>query len=349
MHDHHHQAPDYKPLTPGGTLLLDAASSGHVQIAADLLRIGQVVAIPTETVYGLACVLEDSAVAKVFAAKGRPQDNPLIVHIAAPEELPAVAAEIPPAAQRAMERFWPGPLTLVLPKQPSVPLSVTAGLDTVAVRCPESAAARALIAAVGQPLAAPSANRSGSPSPVTAGHVAADLDGRVAAIVDGGPCVVGLESTVLDVTGPIPRLLRPGGVTAEQLEEALGEILLDASILQALQPGDAPRSPGMKYKHYAPATPLKILRGSAASTRLFLEGSPGSGLLCPQEEEEAFAGLPVMAYTPASLFDVLRAVDSWGVDEVYVRVPATAGVGLAVCNRLYKAAGFSIVDLENQA
>lgn len=316
---------------------------GIAEAAALLLR-GETVAIPTETVYGLACILDDQAVDRVFEAKGRPRDNPLIVHIARPEDLADIARDIPSCAAELTQRFWPGPLTLVLPKASGIPDSVTAGLDTVAVRCPGHDTARAVIRA-SAPLAAPSANRSGTPSPTTAAHVMEDMNGRIAAVLDAGPCAVGLESTVLDVSCAVPRLLRPGGVTLEQLESVLGHVEVDKAVLAGLAATETPHAPGMKYKHYAPQTPLVLLSGPAEAARNYVHVRPDCGILCLQEEAAAFSGLHTAVYTPESLFAALRQLDEKGYSCVYVRLPKAEGLNLAVVNRLRKAAGYVEVVL----
>ena len=245
-----------KKLDPDGEIAMQteylnaAEDDGAVARAAQLLREGKLVAIPTETVYGLAAdALNGPAVARIFEAKGRPQDNPLIVHIAREADWTPLVKEIPEAAHRLAERFWPGPLTIILEKSGLIPDEVSAGLSTVAVRCPSHPAAQAVIRAAGRPLAAPSANLSGKPSPTTAERVLEDMDGKIEAVLDGGPCAVGVESTVLSLAGAVPRLLRPGGVTAEQLREVLGTVELDAAVTDKLAPGAAAASPGMKYKH----------------------------------------------------------------------------------------------------
>ena len=223
-----------------------------VQAAGELLRAGKLVAIPTETVYGLAAnALDPEAVNNIFKAKGRPNDNPLIVHIADLSALPDVVSEVPEKARVLMERFWPGPLTIVLPRNPQIPDETTAGLDTVAVRMPSHPVAQAIIRASGLPIAAPSANLSGLPSPTTAEHCIRDLTGKVSAIVDGGPCNFGVESTVITLAGERPRLLRPGAVTLEQLEAAIGSVEVDHAVTGQLQEGQVAASPGMKYKHYS--------------------------------------------------------------------------------------------------
>jgi L-threonylcarbamoyladenylate synthase len=235
---------------------------GDLQEAAALLRAGEAVAFPTETVYGLgANALDANAVDKIFRAKGRPSDNPLIVHIAHRKEVDKLAQVVPPLAERAMAHFWPGPLTVILPCTAIVPMNVTAGLDTVGIRMPDHVIAQQLIDAAGVPIAAPSANSSGRPSPTTAAHVLEDLTGKIAGVVDGGASGVGVESTVVDFTGPVPMILRPGGVTREMLEEVLGDVRIDPSLEQGV---GQPKSPGMKYTHYAPHGEMSLVDGPQA-------------------------------------------------------------------------------------
>ncbi len=231
--------------------------------AGELIREGHLVAFPTETVYGLgANALDADAVRRIFEAKGRPGDNPLIVHISALSQLPALIAGAPsPAARALMDAYWPGPMTLIFPKSDAVPEAVTAGLGTVAVRFPAHPAARALIDAAGVPIAAPSANRSGRPSPTSARHVLEDMDGRVPLILDGGDCEVGLESTVIDLSGETPRVLRPGGVTPEMIVAACGSAGVDPAVMRPLGENEVARSPGMKYRHYAPVGALTVVKG----------------------------------------------------------------------------------------
>ena len=220
---------------------------------AAILRQGGLVAFPTETVYGLgANALDEEAAKKIYEAKGRPSDNPLIAHIAGPAELAPLAKEIPEAARKLMEHFWPGPLTMIFRKKEIVPYGTTGGLDTVAVRMPSDPIARKLIAMAGVPVAAPSANLSGRPSPTTADHVWQDMAGRIDMLIDGGPVGIGLESTIVDVTGEIPMILRPGAITLEMLQEVLGRVEIDPAILGPMKEGTRPKAPGMKYRHYAP-------------------------------------------------------------------------------------------------
>ena len=234
-----------------------------IALGAKLIREGELVGFPTETVYGLgANALDARAVAKIFEAKGRPQDNPLITHVACVEEIPPLVRAIPAAARKLMEAFWPGPMTLILPKADCIPDAVSAGLDTVGIRLPANADARRLIRAAGCPIAAPSANRSGRPSPTTALHVLEDMDGRIPLILDGGACQVGVESSVIDATGEVPVILRPGGITPEMVERVLGHVRVDEHVMSPLREGDVARSPGMKYKHYAPKAKAVIFSGA---------------------------------------------------------------------------------------
>jgi L-threonylcarbamoyladenylate synthase len=322
--------------------------------AAQLLRAGQLVGIPTETVYGLAAnALNEKAVAAIFEAKGRPQDNPLIVHLASPDWLPTYALQIPDTAKRLMEAFWPGPLTIILKKSPLIPSIVSAGLDTAAFRCPSHPVAHSVIEAAGLPIAAPSANLSGSPSPTKASHVMHDLSGKIAAVVDGGDCGVGLESTVITLCTARPRILRPGGVTPEQLRAVLGEVDIDRAVLEKIDSGVAVASPGMKYKHYAPKAHVIIVKGDLKQVAAYVNARVEDGVvsLCFDGEESTF-NVPCVSYgleenndTQArGLFDSLRELDRIGAKTVYARCPNVSGVGLAVYNRLLRAAAFEVIE-----
>ncbi|NLF34631.1 MAG: threonylcarbamoyl-AMP synthase [Clostridiales bacterium] len=325
--------------------------------AAALLRGGGLLAIPTETVYGLgANGLDPEAIRRIFAAKGRPQDNPLILHVPSADWLERCCTEIPPLAYTLAERFWPGPLTLILKRKPGVPDEVTGGLDTVGIRCPDSAVTRAIIALADVPVAAPSANLSGRPSPTTAAHVLADMDGKIDGIVDDGPCAVGVESTILDLTVTPPRLLRPGGLPLERLREVVGEIAVDRAVTRPVEAGEQPRAPGMKYRHYAPKAPVTVVHGSPRTAARFIRAQmgPGSGVICFDEYAGLFDGHVVETIGPTSdaaaqarhIFDALRAFDDTGVTEIWAQCPRETGLGLAVANRLHKAAGFHIIELE---
>ena len=239
-------------------------SKQDIETAGKLLKDGELVAIPTETVYGLAAdALNGEAVANIFKAKGRPMDNPLIVHIADLSQVDDLVAFVPPVLEDLAKAFWPGPLTVILEKSDLIPDEVSAGLDTVAIRMPSHPVARAIIKAAGTPLAAPSANTSGMPSPTTAAHVLHDMDGKISAVVDGGPCEVGVESTVLTLCTRVPRILRPGRVTPEDLFDVLGDVDVDDAVLGQLAEGAVAASPGMKYKHYSPKAEVYIVDGSA--------------------------------------------------------------------------------------
>ena len=339
------------------TLYLSASAPETAQIAADIINSGELVAIPTETVYGLgANGLDEAAVAKIFEAKGRPQDNPLILHLSAAEEMGRYCHDIPEAAYRLAEKFWPGPLTMVLPARDCVPRRTTGGLDTVAVRCPDSVITREIIRLAGVPLAAPSANISGKPSTTTAAHVRHDHDGRIAAIVDGGACRVGVESTIVDLTESPARLLRPGGITPEQLVEVLGELTVDKAVTAQVSKDAVVKAPGMKYKHYAPDCAVIIVSGSREAAARYIHASyeAGDRVLCFEEELPLYENCDPLAYgkeadvntLSAGLFSALRELDDPKVKRVFARCPVGGGVAYAVQNRLKKAAGFHIVDAE---
>lgn len=321
--------------------------------AAEILRQGGLVALPTETVYGLgANALDEAAVERIFQVKGRPQDNPLILHVASAEDLPKWCRDIPAEARALTERFWPGPLTLVLRRREAVPLRVTAGLETVAVRCPDHPLTREVLRLAALPVAAPSANLSGKPSTTTAAHCVHDLWGKVEAILDGGPCRVGLESTILDLTVSPPRVLRPGGVTLEELRELLPETELDPGLVR---PDEVPKAPGMKYRHYSPQAEVRLLRGDLERFLAYAAGIPdeGTAVLCYEGEEDLFPGKRALACgredAPASvaagLFDCLRTLDTAEIRLILARCPSEEGVGRAVVNRLKKAAGGKILCL----
>ena len=339
------------------TLYLSASAPETAAVAANLIKNGELVAIPTETVYGLgANGLDEDAVIKIFEAKGRPQDNPLILHLSEAGEMERYCHDIPEAAYRLAEKFWPGPLTMVLPAKACVPKRTTGGLDTVAVRCPDSHITREIIHLAGVPLAAPSANISGKPSTTTAAHVRHDHDGRIAAIVDGGACRVGVESTIVDLTDSPARLLRPGGITPEQLVEVLGELTVDKAVTAQIDKDAVVKAPGMKYKHYAPDCAVIIVSGSreAAARYIHAQFAPGDRVLCFEEELPLYEHCAPLAYgreadvntLSAGLFAALRELDDPKVRRVFARCPVGGGVAYAVQNRLKKAAGFHIVDAE---
>ena len=339
------------------TLLLQASAPETAQTAAQLIRQGELVAIPTETVYGLgANGLDPDAVAKIFLAKGRPQDNPLILHIAEAKDLERYCHSIPQAAWALAEKFWPGPLTMVLPARDCVPKCTTAGLPTVAIRCPDNATARQIIRLAGVPVAAPSANISGKPSTTTAQHVLHDHDGKIAAVVDGGSCRVGVESTIVDLTDTQPRLLRPGGITPEQLLSVLGDLVVDRAVTAQIDKDAVVKAPGMKYKHYAPQAEVLIVSGSREKAAAYIRRHITSRdrVLCFEEELTLYSGCNPLAYgkesavetLSAGLFAALRELDDPRVEKVYARCPVGGGVAYAVQNRLKKAAAFRIIDAE---
>ncbi|MBE7048053.1 MAG: threonylcarbamoyl-AMP synthase [Ruminococcaceae bacterium] len=320
--------------------------------AAALLAQGGLVAFPTETVYGLgANVLDEEAVRRIFQAKGRPQDNPLIVHVCNREMLCRVVKEIPQKADALIRAFWPGPLTIILEKSNWIPVSVTAGLATVAVRMPSHPAALRLIEKSGVPIAAPSANISGTPSTTRAAHVIADLTGKVDYIIDGGMCQVGLESTVIDLTGEEPQILRPGGVSFEELQEVLGKVAYEPALQDSRQ---VPKSPGMKYRHYAPKAELMLVEPKQRESipTIFAEKKTlgkKTGLLCCSDETYQ-ADVVINCGSSAAiyaqrLFDSLRRMDEEGVDFILAELPEDeGGIVPALKNRMLKAAGGRIVN-----
>lgn len=339
------------------TSILSATDPDTISRGAEIIQHGGLLGIPTETVYGLgANGLDPDAVLKIFEAKGRPQDNPLILHVSGPEQAEAFCHDIPDTARTLMAKFWPGPLTLVLPARDIVPKPTTAGLDTVAIRCPDNALTRAIIEAAGVPIAAPSANISGKPSPTTAQHVLHDMDGKIEAIVDGGPCTVGVESTIVDLTGKAPRLLRPGGVTPEMLQAVLGEMIIDKAVLGEIAADTVVRAPGMKYTHYTPAGQVIIVTGRSENAAQYIKKrlTAQDKVLCFSEELPLYPAESAMAYgTEAQpetlargLFAALRELDRDDIKTIYARCPTDSGEGFAVANRLKKAAGFYIVDGE---
>ena len=339
------------------TLYLPASEPNTCDAAAKILREGGLVAIPTETVYGLgADALNPEAVAKIFVAKGRPQDNPLILHVADPIQMELFARDIPAEAYLLAEAFWPGPLTIVLKAKDIVPRSTTGGLSTVGIRCPDNETTREIIRLAGVPVAAPSANTSGKPSTVTAQHVLHDHDGRIDAVVDDGHCRVGVESTIVDLTERPARLLRPGGITPEQLMAVLGELTVDEAVTAEIDPTKVVRAPGMKYKHYAPEAPVVIISGSREKAADYIRHfyQPGERVMCFEEELALYEGCDPIAYgreddvatLTAGLFDALRALDRSDIPRVYARCPVGGGLAFAVQNRLKKAAGFHIINAE---
>lgn len=327
-----------------------------VEEAARLLKAGQLVGFPTETVYGLAANARNAeASAAIYDAKGRPRDNPMIVHIARLEELYGVAAHVTPQALQLAQAFWPGPLTIILPRGESIPAVVSAGLDTVSVRMPSHPVARAILKASGLPLAAPSGNLSGRPSPTTAAYMLEDMQGRIPLIVDGGPCSVGVESTVVSLCGETPLILRPGAVTAEQMSAVLGcPVQLSHAVTEGLKEGEKPQSPGMKYKHYAPKAEVTLVTGTLQQYVQYVNdhAAPGCMALCFAEDVGALT-VPSISYGGAQrpeqqaqqLFTALRQLDEQGAKTVFAHCPQKTGVALAVYNRLLRAAAFRVIEL----
>lgn len=336
------------------TLHLNSQDNNAIKTAAEILKNGGLVAIPTETVYGLAAnALDGEAVKKIFIAKGRPNDNPLIVHVSSLEEIEPLVEQVDPRLYELAKKYWPGPLTVILKKSALIPNEVSPNLDTVALRMPSHECAREIIKAAGVPLAAPSANSSGRPSPTKAAHVIEDLDGKIDAIVDGGESDVGVESTVVTLATDPPTLLRPGGITPEQLTEVLGEIQISSAVYEKLKEGEKVQSPGMKYKHYAPAAQVTIIKGSFEQYKKFLLAQKDTVCaVCFEGEGSNFENY--IEYGKENddtsqahkIFDALREVDAIGCKRAFVRCPVSSGVGLAVYNRLLRSAAFRVIDLD---
>ncbi len=336
----------------------------ELEFAAQCLREGKLVAFPTETVYGLGGnAFDATASARIYEAKGRPSDNPLIVHIAEVEALTELAAEVPEAAYRLAETFWPGPLTMILKKSDKVPKTTTGGLDTVAVRMPADPVAAALIRRSGIYVAAPSANASGRPSTTKAEHVIEDLDGKIDVIIDGGASAIGLESTIVDLTGEVPLILRPGYINAEQLAEVLGEVQFDEAVLKrSATENIVAKAPGMKYRHYAPKAPLYIVEGKSEDVIRYINAEAVknaaegriTGILATEETKKCYTGGIVFCVgeranaesIAAGLFDTLRSFDETGVSVIYSESFADNPLGTAIMNRLLKAAGYHIIQLK---
>ncbi len=324
--------------------------------AVELLKNNEVVGIPTETVYGLGGnAYSPQAVDRIFSAKGRPTDNPLIVHISEFEEIYDLVEAVPESARRLAESFWPGPLTIILPKSENVPHCTTGNLDTVAVRCPSHPVARRLIKLTGLPIAAPSANISGKPSPTKAEHVFEDLQGRIPLIIDGGDCCEGVESTVVTLAGEKPRLLRPGNVTLGELQAVLGKVEVDEAVLNPLKKGKEAPSPGMKYKHYSPNAKITLVKGDFEKFKNYVneKAEDGTYAMLFDTDGENELSVPVLKYGKEnyknlshSLFDTLRLLDKKGAKTCFVRYPDDKNAdNLAVLNRLLRAAGFNVVEL----
>ncbi len=341
------------------TLILPQNGENTAAIAAKIIQDGGLVAIPTETDYGLgADGLNPEAVDKIYEAKGRPKDNPMILHVTGMEQVETLCHSILACAYTLAEKFWPGPLTMILPAKDHIPKRTTGGLSTVAVRCPDSHITRQVIELSGTAIAAPSANLSGKPSTTTAQHVLHDHEGHIDAVIDGGACRVGVESTIIDLTEKPARLLRPGGITPAQLRSVLGEIVVDKAVTAQLNPDEVAKAPGMKYRHYAPQCQVVIVAGSrdAAAKYIRAHYQQGDRVLCFTEELPLYEGCNPLSYgmesdvntLSAGLFSALRELDDPAVHMVYARCPEGDGVAYAVQNRLKKAAAFQIVDAEEQ-
>ena len=328
----------------------------NIETACNLLQSGEVVGVPTETVYGLAgdC-RNESAVEKIFIAKGRPQDNPLIVHISSMKMLDGLVSYVPEDAKTLAKHFWPGPLTIIMPKGPLVCEKTCAGLDSVGIRMPSHPIAREIIEKSQVPFAAPSANLSGKPSPTTAEDVFADMNGRVPLIIDGGICDAGVESTVVSVLGNNPIILRPGIITKEQMEKVLHKkVEIAKAITEDIKSDEKVLSPGMKYKHYSPNAKVVILKGGFAKFKKYVEEKNADGVyaMCFDGEDKKLS-IPAICYGKAqspkdqahNLFATLRKVDKLGAKIVYARCPKLDGISLAVYNRLIRSAGFDILEI----
>jgi len=332
-----------------------------IEEAGAVIRQGGLVAFPTETVYGLgANALDADAVKKIFEAKGRPQDNPLIVHISDFDELPALVTEIPEIARKLMEKFWPGPMTIIFRKSGIIPYETSAGLESVGVRMPSNAIARALIKAAGVPIAAPSANISGRPSPTEVGSCLEDLYGKVDMIIGGEKCEVGVESSVIDVTAYPPCILRPGGITPDMFRTVDQNIYMDPAILKKPDADIKPKAPGMKYRHYAPKAPVKIVRGEPEKVialinemvQNYIDEGKNVGIIATDETKDSYKnGIVVslgsrkdMDKITQNLFETLRAFDDEDVSLIFSEAFEEKGKGIAVMNRLIKAAGFDIIE-----
>ena len=341
--------------------MMTAEEEGMLRQAGEILRQGGLVAFPTETVYGLGGdALNPESSRKIYAAKGRPSDNPLIIHISKFEDIYDIVDTVPDVAKKIAEVFWPGPLTMILPKAKKVPLETTGGLETVAVRLPSHPVARKLIEYGGGYVAAPSANVSGRPSPTVARHVVEDMNGKIEVIVDGGEVGIGLESTIIDITTQPPQILRPGFITEAMLEEVLGRVETDKALISP-ESGIAPKAPGMKYRHYAPGGQLTIVEGDAQAVadymnRKMAEDSANgekTGVICTQETADKYSADVVKNVgsredeesIARNLFLVLREFDEEHVTRIYSESFSDQGLGQAIMNRLLKAAGYMVVKV----
>lgn len=341
------------------TLIIKDITPENLEKAGEIIRNGGVVAFPTETVYGLgASAYDEDAIAKIYEAKGRPSDNPLIVHIADVSEVSKVAMEVPDSAKKLFDAFAPGPFTLILKKNPEIADRVTAGLDTVGVRIPSDETARAFLKATGVPVAAPSANISGKPSPTKAEHVVFDMNGRVDAIICGGDATVGVESTIIDMTEDVPVILRPGGITPEDIKKVLGDVKIDRHVLEAVNVKEQPKCPGMKYKHYSPDAEVTVVWGCGENAEKKIaelvseEKNQGRrvGVLAKADKDfgaDAFISSGCDNSDLARvLFDALRQFDKENIDSCFVEFSGDDGISLAVKNRLFKAAGNKVIYVE---
>lgn len=334
----------------------------HLKEAAEILKRGDLVAFPTETVYGLgANALDESAAKKIYAAKGRPSDNPLIAHISDLEMIEPLISYFPEKGRRLAEAFWPGPMTMIFPKSEIVPYGTTGGLDTVAIRMPSDPVAAELIRLAGVPVAAPSANTSGRPSPTMAEHVYQDMNGKIDMILDGGPVGIGVESTIVDVTGEIPMLLRPGAITMEMLRETVGEVEIDPAIVGPMSADMRPKAPGMKYRHYAPKAELTLVEGETeavvrrinALAREKLQEGCRVGIICTEETRSCYPGGMVRSIgerakeetVAHNLYAVLREFDDLGAEYIFSEGFPEDNLGQAIMNRLNKAAGYHILKV----
>lgn len=323
----------------------------NIRYCAELLKSGEVVGMPTETVYGLAAnAFDESAVRKIFKAKNRPADNPLIVHISDFDMINDLVSDIPDAAISVCKKFWPGPITVVLPKSDNIPLVTSGGLDTVGIRFPSNETARELIRESGLPLAAPSANLSGSPSPTTAEHVFDDMNGRIPAILDGGSCSVGVESTVISIENGIIRLLRPGKISVDDLKTVAREVIVDKGVLEVISNDTQVKSPGMKYKHYSPKADVTLVSGSIEFFEGYVrERNSDDTYALIFDSDNISDDIKSIKYGGSSeqqaerIFAVLRKLDKIEAKKVYARCPSKDGVGLAVYNRMIRAAGFKVI------
>lgn len=323
----------------------------NIKYCAELLKSGEVVGMPTETVYGLAAnAFDEEAVRKIFKAKMRPADNPLIVHIADISMMKDLVSDIPELAKYVCEKFWPGPITIILPKSDKIPLVTSGGLDTVGIRFPSNEVARELIKACGLPLAAPSANLSGSPSPTTAEHVFDDMHKRIPAILDGGSCLVGVESTVISIENDIIRLLRPGKISVDDLKTVTPDVIVDKGVLEVISSDTKVKSPGMKYKHYSPKADVTLVSGSLGYfERYVTEKNSKDTYALIFDSDNISDDIKSIKYGDSSeqqaerIFTILRQLDKIGAKKVFARCPSKEGVGLAVYNRMLRAAAFRVI------